>query len=240
MRCKRTPGILAAMAVAVTVAVAQTAPATPPAESEHYFFYQLVLLRRPADAPQLDAEALTKLQAAHMENIRRLGKEGKLVLAGPFLDDTPLRGIFVFKTQSEPEAERWARTDPAIQAHRLAPEIHTWIQPTSLFRTPAESNPMEKYALVLYDKGEKFHWPNGSDPVFREHFAFIKSQLASGKLVAAAPFRDGPSEGSFGMLIFAVTPEEASEVVAQDPLVRADVAKPEVHPWMTQQGVLPK
>jgi len=28
--------------------------------------------------------------------------------------------------------------------------------------------------------------------------------------------------------------------VAQDPLVKADEAKPEVHPWMTQQGVLAK
>lgn len=240
MKYKRILGILTAVTVVATVAVAQTAPTTTPAAPEQYFFYQLVLLRRPANAPQLDADALQKLQEAHMANIRKLGKEGKLVLAGPFLDDTPLRGIFVFNTQSGPEAERWARTDPAIQANRLAPEVHIWVQPTSTFRKPPESNPMEKYALVLYNKGDKFHWPNGPDPVWQEHFAFIKSQHESGKLVASAPFRDGPAEGSFEMLIFAATPEEASGVVAQDPFVLAGEAKPEVHPWMTQKGVLAK
>ncbi len=240
MKSKRRLGILTAIAVVVTAAAAQTAPETPPAATEHSFFYQLVLLRRPANAPQLDPEALLKLQEAHMANIRKLAKEGKLVLAGPFLDDTSLRGIFVFKTQSQPEAERWARTDPAIQANRLAPEFHIWIQPTSLFHTPPETNPMENYTLVLYNKGEKFHWPNGTDPVFEQHLAFIKSQRESGKLVASAPFRDGPREANFEMLIFAATPEEASDIVAQDPLVKADEAKPEVHPWMTQQGVLAK
>jgi len=99
---------------------------------------------------------------------------------------------------------------------------------------------MESYALVLYNKGDKFHWPNGADPIFEQHFAFIKSQRESGKLVASAPFRDGPLAGTFELLIFAATPEEASELVAQDPLVKADEAKPEVHPWMTQKGVLAK
>jgi hypothetical protein len=45
------------------------------------------------------------------------------LLAGPFLDNTPLRPIFVLKTESPVEAERRTKTDPAVKANRLAPEI---------------------------------------------------------------------------------------------------------------------
>ena len=58
-------------------------------------------------------------------------------------------------------------------------------------------------------------------------------------MAAGAPFRDGTGD-SFELLIFATTTEEASQIVAQDPFVLAGEVKPEVHPSMTQKGVLPK
>lgn len=174
-----------------------------------------------------------------MANIRKLAKEGKLVLAGPFLDDTPLRGIFVLKTQSLTEATEWTQTDPTVQSGRLASEIHTWIQPTSTFSRPPESNPMENYAVVMYLKEDNYGWANGSDPILQRHIEFVRNQRESGKLAAGAPFRDG-SGSSAELLIFATSVEEASQIVAQDPMVLAGKAKPEVHPWMTQKGVLPK
>jgi hypothetical protein len=76
----------------VLAAVAFTQAAQPGAKPAQYFF---VLLTRPANAPQLTKEAGEKLQEEHMANIRRLAAEHKLVIAGPFLDDTTLRGIFV-------------------------------------------------------------------------------------------------------------------------------------------------
>ncbi len=229
----------AAIVAAMTTApLTQSSPGAPDA-SEHYFFYQLVLLVRPANRPQLDQEAAQELQEAHMANIRKLAKEGKLVLAGPFLDDTPLRGIFVLKTQSAVEAKKWVFTDPSVRSNRLAPEIHTWIQTTSTFRTPPETTPMENYAVVMYVKGDKFHWPSGSDPTAQLHIEYIQAQRDSGKLAAGAPFRDG-SGSSAELLIFATSPEEASQIVAQDPWVQAGMVRPEVHPWMTQKGVLPR
>ena len=241
MKPKKAFAILITMAALLAVAAAQSAPATAPEAPEHYFLYHLVFLRRPANAPPLDPDARQKLQESHLANLRRLAKEGKLVLAGPFLDDTPLRGILVLKSESMDEAKQWTLTDPAVQAKRFAPEFHTWTQPTNVFSTPPESNPMENYALVIYNKGDKFQPLNatGIQPVIPRHLAFLKSQRDTGKLAVGGPFKDGSGD-SLGLLIFATTPEEASQIVAQDPFVLAGEVKPEVHPWMTQKGVLPK
>jgi uncharacterized protein len=74
---------------------------------------------RPGDEAQ-------RLQAAHRANINRLASEGKIVLAGPFEDDGPLRGIYIFDVPTIAEAEALTRTDPAIQAGQLVMELHPW------------------------------------------------------------------------------------------------------------------
>ena len=78
--------------------------------------------------PNRDQDSLTaaKLQQAHMANIQRLADEGKLTLAGPFLDGGELRGIYIFDVESVEEAKKLTETDPAIQAGRLIMELHPW------------------------------------------------------------------------------------------------------------------
>ena len=81
----------------------------------------------PEKTPQTEA-----IQKAHMDNINRLAETKKLVVAGPFGDNGTLRGIFVFKVASLEEAKALAETDPAVQAGRLALDIHPWQVPEGI------------------------------------------------------------------------------------------------------------
>jgi uncharacterized protein YciI len=76
--------------------------------------------------------ASEELQKAHLANINRLVEMKKLVVAGPFGDDTNLRGIFVFRVGLLEEAQTLAATDPAVQAGRLVIDLHPWQVPEGI------------------------------------------------------------------------------------------------------------
>ncbi len=87
--------------------------------------YVFAYLRRGPNR-DLSQEEAAELQRAHLDNIKRLAEEGKLVLAGPFMDDGDIRGIYVFAVESLEEAEKIAFSDPAIEAGSLELELHPW------------------------------------------------------------------------------------------------------------------
>lgn len=103
-------------------------PSTPMKMATAYLGF---LTRGPKWTPE-KTPATAELQKAHLANINRLAETKKLVIAGPFGDDTTLRGIFVFKVASLEEAKALADTDPAVQAGRLAIEMHTWMVPDGI------------------------------------------------------------------------------------------------------------
>ena len=74
----------------------------------------------------LDSAQAVELQTAHLKNIKRMAELGALVLAGPFLGDGELRGIYVFDVPSIEEAEELTNTDPAIKAGSLVLELREW------------------------------------------------------------------------------------------------------------------
>jgi len=55
------------------------------------------------------------LQKAHLENIRPLAEHGKLIVAGPFMDNGDIRHIYIFDVKIIEEAKQLTETDPAIQ-----------------------------------------------------------------------------------------------------------------------------
>ena len=73
-----------------------------------------------------DEKESDRLQRAHLANIARLHAEGKIILAGPFLDKTDLCGVFLFDVETVEEAKALCDTDPALQAGSLRVELHPW------------------------------------------------------------------------------------------------------------------
>lgn len=84
-----------------------------------------------------DSATAAQIQRAHLDNINRLVAEKKMIVAGPFLDDTDIRGIFIFNVATIEEAEALTLTDPAVKSGRLIMELHPWYGSAALIEIPA-------------------------------------------------------------------------------------------------------
>lgn len=75
-----------------------------------------------------DKTKMGELMKGHLGNIGKLANEGKIVVAGPFLEQNKenYRGMFIFNTKSKEEAEQWVKTDPAVLAGVFSYEIFPW------------------------------------------------------------------------------------------------------------------
>lgn len=96
--------------------------------------YYLGFLKRGDKWSPEETPERARIQEAHLKNIGRLAQMGKLVAAGPFMEDSDYRGIFVFKTATMEEANELTNTDPAVQAGRLRIELHEWKLPKEAFQ----------------------------------------------------------------------------------------------------------
>jgi uncharacterized protein len=205
-------------------------------DTMHYFF---VLLVRPANAPQLSEEEGEKLQEAHMANIRRLHAEHKLYVAGPFLDDTRLRGIFVFKAKSRSQVKEWTSTDPAVKAGRLAAEIHgPWfIDPTAI-QDPPSTQGLDQYTLVLLHSAEGAAPLRNFADLQKQHAAFLTKHKDNGNIAVAGDFAADNATDLRAAMIFRHKPDESAKIVNEDPLVKSGVLNTDIHGWATGRGVL--
>jgi uncharacterized protein len=69
----------------------------------------------------------------HMNNINRLVKARKMVVAGPMgQNDNSIRGIFILDVSTLEDAADLLRTDAAINAKLLATDLYIWYGPAAL------------------------------------------------------------------------------------------------------------
>ena len=73
-----------------------------------------------------DSATSARIQQAHLANIDRLAKEGKIIMAGPMGYNKDLRGIFIMDCKDSAEAASNIKTDTAVVTGRLRFEIHPW------------------------------------------------------------------------------------------------------------------
>lgn len=63
-----------------------------------------------------DPEKSKEVFAGHFANMGRMAKDGKLVVAGPFVEGAPKRGLYIFNVATIEEAEALVKSDPAVKA----------------------------------------------------------------------------------------------------------------------------
>src|SRR6187399_243508 len=73
-----------------------------------------------------DSASRVKIQAAHIANIERLAKEGKIIMAGPIGIEDDLQGIFLMNCSDSTEVEKFVQTDTAVITGRLIMKYYPW------------------------------------------------------------------------------------------------------------------
>ena len=109
--------------------------------------YVMAFLKRGTN-DSIDPEEAAKLQTEHLRNISRMADEGKLVLAGPFLDNGDLRGIYIFNVETIEEAEKLTNSDPSIQAGVLSMELKEWYGSAAVMAINDIHNTLSKQPIV--------------------------------------------------------------------------------------------
>jgi uncharacterized protein YciI len=89
--------------------------------------YTVVVLRRPAEAPEMSDEELDALQTRHLAYRAQLKRQGVVVVNGPFDEqsDPSYRGMSIFACDAA-EAARLSDGDPSVVAGRLAYDVMEW------------------------------------------------------------------------------------------------------------------
>ena len=95
-----------------------------------------------------DKKVTDSLFGGHLQNIRRLANEGKLVVAGPLeKNEKTYRGIFILNVQTIEEAKELLKTDPVIRAGLLDSELYGWYGSAALPMYLPASEKVEKLSF---------------------------------------------------------------------------------------------
>jgi uncharacterized protein YciI len=109
--------------------------------------YVMAILRTgPKDSIITDKAQRAELFRGHMENIKRLASEKKLVVAGPFgKNDLTYRGLFILNVKTIEEARALCNTDPAVAAGIFELTLIPWYGSAALGEYLPSSEKVSKY-----------------------------------------------------------------------------------------------
>lgn len=226
--------VRAAVAVLLAVPMAAAQDSKPKVQMTTY---QMVLLRTGPnhDQPAADGE---KLQAGHLAFLAKLNRERVNLLYGPFLDGGDLRGLAVLDVPDAETAKKLFAEEPHVRAGNLVMEVKPWYGPKGWFHLPDEPNTPEQFVFGFLVRGPNRQQPEAeAQEIQKGHLAYMEGLHQQGKLVMAGPFGD---DGDWrGVVVYRVaTLEEARQLAAGDPAVKAGRLVIEAHPWMTFKGIL--
>ncbi|NQU31834.1 MAG: hypothetical protein HQ521_01255 [Bacteroidetes bacterium] len=177
--------------------------------SKKLFF---VFLNTNPDKEKISDLEAEKLQSAHLENIGKLNKEGKLLAAGPFDGGG---GMFVLHADDMTQANSYLESDPAIAAKRFIIEIFPFNIYNGRICGASEPYEMVSYQLV------RLH-TNKADPdalgqaLLDNRLTMADLQYKTKQLIVHGKFGDDND----GVLILNVSnPKEADDILSTHPAV---------------------
>jgi uncharacterized protein YciI len=215
---------------------ASAAPGAVPALEDYWWMFFT-----PGDNQEpLEKTEAEKMQAAHLDNLRRLMAEKKLVMAGPLGRNPKWRGVVVLTVKTREELISEFKDDPFVRTGRLKVEPYRWRTLKGSFGKPTAPEKLGRYHLVVLKKGPKFTDAE-SEALTRDQQAHLKHIFAmrdAGDLVLAGPFQDaGELRGIF---VFKNLDEKRiEELIAADPHILSGRMVAERLPFFTADGVLP-
>lgn len=117
--------------------------AARPDVGDEFDVYTVVVLRRPAGAPEMSDEALDELQARHLAYRAELWRQGRVVVNGPFDEqsDPSYRGMSIFACDPA-EAARLSDGDPSVVAGRLTYDVMQWWVRAGTLAYPLAAGPV--------------------------------------------------------------------------------------------------
>jgi uncharacterized protein YciI len=203
--------------------------------------FQMAIMKKGPKWAATSNEERGRIFQQHLENTISMYESGKMVIAGPFAEDSNLVGIFVVRAASMDEARTWVDADPAVKAGLLTPEMHPWWS-ADIFKKPILPLKLDTLYFSFLKKGPNRKDGDDKTPEIQElqkaHIANIERLAGLKKLVVAGPFGDGGELR--GIFVFRVASlEEAQQLCATDPMIKIDRLRVESHPWNVPEGVLP-
>jgi uncharacterized protein YciI len=229
-----TNGAALIVCAAFAIGVARCA-----AETRELIFVFFAKGERRAQSAKWKPEELEKMQANHIRNLERMGKEGVALTAGPLGDNGFLRGIVIMNIASRDAAPEQYKNDPYVQNGLLALQTHRWLTDTAAIQKYDEPFDMAQHTLVIVKRGANWKPLSGTlqaDSMLRLMPSLRKLER-EGELALSGPLLDAGER--VGILLFRTSdPAKVQADLAQDPAVRAGRVAVEAHPQYLAAGVL--
>ena len=195
-------------------------------QSDELFF---VFLNTNPDKEELSENKIETLQTAHLDNIDRLAKEGKLIAAGPFDGGG---GMLVLKAENQFRAWDYLKTDPAIEANRFKVEVLPFMAWNGKICVAKEPHEMVTYQFVRLISNQDF---NGDEnKMIHDNRIFMADMFNNnlGEVLVYGFF----SEFNDGMAVFNTTAQQAKDLISEHPAIKAEQLTFEIKPLYIAKG----
>lgn len=172
-----------------------------------------VFLNTNPDKEKISESQVESLQTAHLKNIEKLAKEGKILSAGPFEGGG---GMFVISADDQFQVWEYLKTDPAIEAKRYKIEVlpfKVWNGNICAAREPYD---MVNYQFVRLISNPDFK--GDERPLIHDNRIFMSNLMREHNEVLIYGFF---SEFNDGMVVIDGSPELAEQLIKEHGSVKA-------------------